>query len=102
MYNKYVLYICIDIITSLQLFNLKPIEHDQLSVELSGFFTFSISSYFEMKENNKISPYKLIESNNVNSPNGHILVFALTLSDINQFLVRIISTRIYINMYIHS
>ena len=45
-----------------------------------------------MKENNKISPYKLIDSTSSNASNqnlDHILIFALTLSDIDQILVRI-------------
>lgn len=44
-------------------FRLKPSEQKQCSVEVSGFFTFTCSSYFEMKGNDKVGPYRQVDAN---------------------------------------
>lgn len=88
-------------ITSLETFNLKESEIRQLSIEVSGFFTFMCNNYFEMKANDKVGPYKLIDntkdaatsSNSLTPTNeggkGNRLLFALVHSNLTQFLVKV-------------
>lgn len=62
----------------------------QLSVELRGFFTFTSSAYFELKEGNKVGPYKMVEGSVSNSSSSTFrLVFALVHADVDQFMVKI-------------
>ena len=72
--------------SEVEVFNLKPSELSALSVEVSGFFTFNCLQSFEMKENNKIAPYKMID---YTSHGGHRSVFALVHGDITALLVKI-------------
>ncbi len=80
-------------ISSLETFNLKQSEKAKLSVELSGFFTFLCKNYFEIKANDKIGPYKLIDyssgSINPDGSKGNRVLFALVHSDLQQFLVKV-------------
>jgi factor associated with neutral sphingomyelinase activation len=87
-----------NIASALQNFNLKESEVKQLSAEVSGLFTFLCTSYFEMKANDKIGPYKSVEysslDNNVNSNNGNNakgfrIVLALVHSDLNNFISKV-------------
>ena len=77
-------------------------QQQQLSVELRGFFTFTSSAYFELKEGNKVGPYKMVEGSSVsthnnssnnnssnNSSSTFRLVFALVHADVDQFVVKI-------------
>ena len=75
--------------SELELFNLKQSELGQLSVDVSGFFTFSTQSCFEMKENNKIGPYKQIDYVSTTGGAGHRSVFALVHGNVDQFLVKV-------------
>ena len=54
-------------------------------VDISGYFTFDCSSYFEIKSNSIIGPYKLVEF----PEKPHRVVFSLTHSDIDNFLAKI-------------
>jgi hypothetical protein len=87
-------------ITSLQEFFLRPNEKLQLSVPVSGFFTFECTSYFEMKENDKIGSFNLVESSHptgghtafnqaVKNGPAHKVLFALVHSDLKGFLVKV-------------
>lgn len=80
--------------TPLQVFNMKQTELDQMSIEATGFFTFLCTSYFEMKANDKVGPYKLVEWSSGNSLapgqlKGHRIVFALVHSDLSSFMVKV-------------
>jgi factor associated with neutral sphingomyelinase activation len=75
--------------TSLETFNLKPSELKTLTVEVSGFFTFMCNNYFEIKANDKIGPYKLIDNVNTSGSTGNRVVFALVHSNLVQFLVKV-------------
>lgn len=87
-----------------QPFRLKKEEQLQLSVQVTGFFTFLCSSYMEMKGNDKIGPYKVVDyqgggdstsssssssSSSSTNPAGHRLLFALVHADLQLFLVKI-------------
>jgi factor associated with neutral sphingomyelinase activation len=70
----------------------------QLSEELRGLFTFTSSAYFELKEGNKVGPYKMVEGSvsmhnnyqaNSSSSSTFRLVFALVHADVDQFMVKI-------------
>lgn len=86
--------------SSLEVFQLKEMEKAQLSVELAGFFTFLCQSYFEMKVNNKVAPYKLIDSSVSNASDFGVgeeeskaaryrILIALVHSDLSSFLVKV-------------
>ncbi len=79
--------------SSLETFNLKQSEIRQLSVTVSGFFTFMCNNYFEIKANDKIGPYKLIDYSSASSSpdgtKGNRVLFALVHSDLMQFLVKV-------------
>ena len=82
-------------------FRLKPTEEKQCSVEVSGFFTFTCSSYFEMKANDKVGPFRQIDWNSPAlaseffadqdspSPGAIRVVFAIVHSDLAQTLAKI-------------
>ena len=40
------------------------------SIYTSGFLTFNISIYYEMKENNRVSPYKMVDANTSSNTNS--------------------------------
>eukprot|EP01038_Epipyxis_sp_PR26KG_P015463 gene15463-20862_t len=67
---------------NIEVFNLKASELASLSIQVSGAFTFVSTGYFEMKSNDKIGPYKLVDSTNR-------IVFALVHSDLNHILIKI-------------
>lgn len=67
-------------------FNLKESEQREMSVDVSGYFTFVVQSSIEMKENNKIGPFKYTD---YNASGGHRSVFALVHADVAQFLVKV-------------
>jgi factor associated with neutral sphingomyelinase activation len=71
---------------ALEAFNLKESEKREMSVDVSGYFTFNVQSSIEMKENNKIGPFKYID---YASAGGHRSVFALVHADLTQFLVKV-------------
>lgn len=79
------------IATELEKFLLKPSELNQLSVTVTGFFTFLCSQYMEMKANNKVGPYKVIEipRSAEGPPGGFRFLFALVHSDLETFLVKV-------------
>jgi len=69
----------------------KTTASQQLSVELRGFFTFASSAYFELKECNKVGPYKMIEDNAMHNHTSSAFrhVFALVHADVDQFIVKV-------------
>lgn len=77
--------------SSLERFRLKASEQKQLSVEVSGFFTFLSTSFFELKANNKVGPYKAAEylPNAHDTMKGFRIVIALVHSDLSQFLTKV-------------
>lgn len=78
--------------SELERFNLKPSEYGQLTVQVNGFFTFVSSMHLELKANNKIGPYKVIESAKLSDPtlsSGQRMLFALVHSELQLFLVKI-------------
>jgi len=79
------------VVTEFQKFNLKPHEASQLSIQVTGCFTFVCTQYHEMKAHNKIGPYKTIEYNksmDTSAIQGYRLLFALVHSDIELFFVK--------------
>ncbi len=85
-------------ISELERFHLKPHEYNQLSVQVTGFFTFLCNQYLEMKANNKVGPYKVVDfiggyngagATSGTVVNGHRLLFALVHSDLDLFLVKV-------------
>lgn len=70
----------------IEVFNLKELERRALSIDVSGFFTFIVQNCIEMKENNKIGPYKYIEHA---AAGGHRSVIALVHADLAQFLTKV-------------
>jgi Beige/BEACH domain/PH domain associated with Beige/BEACH len=75
------------ITSELETFRLKPEEILQCSVTASGFATFRCSSYFELKGNDQIGPYKLVDcSSSQNHDDSETsFVFALVHTDSSAF-----------------
>jgi factor associated with neutral sphingomyelinase activation len=71
---------------SLEVFNLKEAEKRDISVDVSGFFTFVVQNCIEMKENNKVGPYKYVD---YAASGGHRSVFALVHADLTLFMVKV-------------
>lgn len=83
-----------------QQFHLKREEAANLSVQVTGFFTFLITSYLEMKANDKIGPYQVMDGEPGASASaasaaasgaagGYRMLFALVHADLSLFLVKI-------------
>lgn len=85
-------------ISEMNVFNIKDSEKMKLTVDVSGFFTFLCSSYFEMKENNKIGPYKLVDYKDKENA-GHRVLFALVHSDLEKILVEVEQFRHIYSIY---
>ena len=68
----------------IDIYNISNDDLNSCSIYTSGFLTFSISIYYEMKENNRVSPYKMVaastSSNTTSSPSSfsNILKFNTT------------------------
>jgi factor associated with neutral sphingomyelinase activation len=74
------------ILGDLELFHLKQKEIDMIDSDFSGFFTFAVQSIVEIKENNKVCPYKQMD---FIQSDAHRFVFALVHADIHQFMVKV-------------
>lgn len=86
-----------------QQFRLKKEEQAQLSIQVTGFFTFACGSYMEMKANDKIGPYKVVDYTGeppAGGNNGHRMLFALVHADLQLFLVKIEQLRHFSNISI--
>lgn len=85
---------------SLEEFRLKDSEIEALSQDLSpdGFFTYTSSCYINMKENNKIGPYKTVDLNSAGG--SHRCVFTLVHAELSQFLVKVEQLRHIHSLYI--
>jgi len=55
-------------------------------IDTSGYFTLRCTSYFEIKANNKIGPYKFVE---FPDSNPETIVFSLIHSDLDDFLRKV-------------
>lgn len=82
-------------ISPLERFQLQNEEILQCSSTTSGFVTFKISGYFEIKDNDKIGPYKYKD----NDDRDITLVFALIHSDPQAFLFKISRLREELILY---
>jgi Beige/BEACH domain/PH domain associated with Beige/BEACH len=93
------------ITSELENFRLKPEEIAQCSVTASGFATFRCSGYFELKGNDQVGPYKLVDCSSSHNHNdsGKVLctessfVFALVHTDSSAFFSTIRRLRDEIN-----
>jgi Beige/BEACH domain len=83
------------ITTELEKFPLKPEEVQQCSTIASGFATFRCSGYFEMKDNDKVGPYRYIDCDSSSnqaaleknvSPESRF-IFALVHTDSSAFFL---------------
>lgn len=83
------------ITSELENFRLKPEEILQCSITASGFATFKCSAYFEMKGNDQVGPYKLVDCSSSHNHDdfGRVLctessfVFALVHTDSSAFFL---------------
>eukprot|EP01031_Cornospumella_fuschlensis_P031956 gene31956-38639_t len=62
-------------------------HHHALSTSVTGFFTFNCMSYFEMKGNDKVGPYKVLDS--PPSEHGYPFIIALVHADMHMFLLKV-------------
>ena len=91
--------------SDLEKFPLKPEDIDHCSTIASGFATFRCSGYFEMKDNDKIGPYKYIDcdsSGNQASVEKIVIpesrfIFALVHTDSTAFFLTIRNLREELN-----
>lgn len=91
--------------SELEKFPLKPEDIDHCSTIASGFATFRCSGYFEMKDNDKVGPYKYIDcdsSSNQASVEKTVIpesrfIFALVHTDSTAFFLTIKNLREELN-----